>query len=73
MQIPLSKSLDRTRNDGAASRRYADQVNTRTSKHHRVVGLYGRSVSWRAKAKIGLQNLAYDIRRFVTLERMAAA
>jgi transposase, IS5 family len=27
----------------------------------------------RAKAKIGLQNLAYNIRRFVTLERMAAA
>ena len=27
----------------------------------------------RAKAKIGLQNLAYNIRRQVTLERMAAA
>jgi IS5 family transposase len=27
----------------------------------------------RAKAKIGLQNLAYNIRRLVTLERMAAA
>jgi transposase, IS5 family len=27
----------------------------------------------RAKAKIGLQNLAYNIRRFVTLERMATA
>jgi IS5 family transposase len=27
----------------------------------------------RAKAKIGLQNFAYNIRRFVTLERMAAA
>jgi hypothetical protein len=26
----------------------------------------------RAKAKIGLQNLAYNIRRLVTLERMAA-
>jgi hypothetical protein len=26
-----------------------------------------------AKAKIGLQNLAYNIRRLVTLERMAAA
>jgi hypothetical protein len=25
------------------------------------------------KAKIGLQNLAYNIRRLVTLERMAAA
>ena len=27
----------------------------------------------RAKAKIGLQNLAYNIRRLVTLERIAAA
>ena len=27
----------------------------------------------RAKAKIGLQNLAYNIRRLVTLERMATA
>ena len=27
----------------------------------------------RARAKIGLQNLAYNIRRLVTLERMAAA
>jgi len=27
----------------------------------------------RAKAKIGLQNLVYNIRRLVTLERMAAA
>ena len=27
----------------------------------------------RAKAKIGQQNLAYNIRRLVTLERMAAA
>jgi len=27
----------------------------------------------RAKVKIGLQNLVYNIRRFVTLERMAAA
>ena len=27
----------------------------------------------RAKAKIGLQNLAYNIRRLVTLDQMAAA
>jgi transposase, IS5 family len=27
----------------------------------------------RARAKIGLQNLAYNIRRMVTLEQMAAA
>jgi hypothetical protein len=27
----------------------------------------------RARAKIGLQNLAYNIRRFVTLQRIAVA
>jgi transposase, IS5 family len=27
----------------------------------------------RARAKIGLQNLAYNMRRLVTLDRMAAA
>jgi hypothetical protein len=27
----------------------------------------------RARAKIGLQNLAYNIRRFMTLERLALA
>jgi hypothetical protein len=27
----------------------------------------------RARAKIGLQNLAYNFRRLVTLERLAAA
>jgi IS5 family transposase len=27
----------------------------------------------RARAKIGLQNLAYNIRRLMTLERIAAA
>jgi hypothetical protein len=27
----------------------------------------------RARAKIGLQNLVYNIRRLVTLERLAAA
>jgi hypothetical protein len=27
----------------------------------------------RARAKIGLQNLAYNIRRLVTLQRLAAA
>ena len=43
------------------------------SKPLREVGSYGRSASLRAKAKIGLQNLAYNIRRLVTLERMAAA
>src|SRR5271170_3317961 len=43
------------------------------SKPRREVGLYGPSASCGAKAKIGLQNLAYNIRRLVTLERLAAA
>jgi hypothetical protein len=37
-----------------------------------VAASYGRSAS-RAKVKIGLQNLVYNIRRLVTLERSAAA
>lgn len=32
-----------------------------------------RTIAVRARAKIGLQNLAYNIRRLVTLERLAAA
>src|SRR6516164_8799891 len=44
------------------------------NRTRRVDGSYGRSASrGRTKAKIGLQNLAYNIRRLVTLERMAAA
>jgi hypothetical protein len=30
-------------------------------------------LAWYGRAKIGLQNLAYKIRRLVTLERLAAA
>jgi hypothetical protein len=41
-----------------------------TSPGGRIVRTIGIA---RAKAKIGLQNLAYNIRRLVTLERMAAA
>jgi transposase, IS5 family len=36
----------------------------------RIVGTIGIV---RARAKIGLQNLAYNIRRLVTLEQIAAA
>src|SRR5580658_3535937 len=42
------------------------------SKPRREVGLSAIGIM-RAKAKIGLQNLAYNIRRLVTLERLAAA
>jgi hypothetical protein len=41
-----------------------------TSPGGRIVRTIG---IMRARAKIGLQNLAYNIRRFVTLERIAAA
>jgi transposase, IS5 family len=41
-----------------------------TSPGGRIVRTIG---IMRAKAKIGLQNLAYNIRRLVTLERLAAA
>src|SRR6476660_3093481 len=41
-----------------------------TSPGGRIIRTIGIA---RAKAKIGLQNLAYNIRRLVTLERMAAA
>jgi hypothetical protein len=45
--------------------RWSPQVNGRNGRA--AIGIV------RAKAKIGLQNLAYNIRRLVTLERMAAA
>ena len=41
-----------------------------TSPGGRIIRTIGIA---RAKAKIGLQNLAYNIRRLVMLERMAAA
>ena len=41
-----------------------------TSPGGRIIRTIGIA---RAKAKIGLQNLAYNIRRLVTLERMATA
>jgi IS5 family transposase len=43
------------------------QQNSPSGRIVRTIGIA------RAKAKIGLQNLAYNIRRLVTLERMAAA
>jgi hypothetical protein len=45
-------------------------VRLKTSPGGRIIRTIGIA---RAKAKIGLQNLAYNIRRLVTLERMAAA
>jgi IS5 family transposase len=46
---------------------FAAQENTPGQRIVRTIGIV------RAKAKIGLQNLVYNMRRLVTLERMAAA
>ena len=46
---------------------FGTQENSAGGRLVRTIGLV------RARAKIGLQNLVYNIRRFVTLERMAAA
>ena len=67
----------------AAIMRYRKHRRTRTTRRARF-GLAAQQTSpggrivrtigiVRAKAKIGLQNLAYNTRRLVTLERMAAA
>ena len=45
---------------------FAAQQNSLGGRIVRTIGIV------RAKAKIGLQNLAYNIRRLVTLERLAA-
>jgi IS5 family transposase len=46
---------------------FGDQATAMGGKIVRTIGMA------RAKVKIGLQNLAYNMRRFVILERMAAA
>src|SRR5271163_875639 len=69
----------------AAATRYRKRRRGRTARRARVEHVFGaqqtspggrlvRTIGiMRAKAKIGLQNLAYNIRRLVTLERFAAA
>lgn len=68
---PLSEraqAANRTRSKARArvEHVFGDQASAMGGKIVRVIGMA------RAKAKIGMQNLAYNIRRFVTLERMTA-
>jgi hypothetical protein len=67
---PLSQAQENEPPEDQSSTPHRARV--RGSRTRPVAGSYGRSAS-RAKAKIGLQNLAYNIRRLVMLERMAAA
>ena len=69
---PLSKAQENANRKKSKIRARVEHVfgAQQTSPGGRIVRTIGIA---RAKAKIGLQNLAYNIRRLVTLERMAAA
>src|SRR3974390_1754094 len=69
---PLSKAQQKANRQKSRVRARIEHVfgAQQTSPGGRIVRTIGIA---RAKAKIGLQNLAYNIRRLVTLERMAAA
>ena len=69
---PLSKAQENANRHKSEVRARVEHVfgaqqNSPGGRIVRTIGIL------RAKAKIGLQNLAYNIRRLVTLERMAAA
>ena len=69
---PLSKAEeDANRKKGRVRARiehvFGAQQTTPGGRLVRTIGIV------RARAKIGLQNLVYNIRRLVTLQRMAAA
>ena len=68
----LSKAQENTNQQKSKVRARVEHVfgAQQTSPGGRIVRTIGIV---RAKAKIGLQNLAYNIRRLVTLERMVAA
>ena len=68
----LSKAQERANRQKSKIRARVEHVfgAQQTSPGGRLVRTIGIV---RAKAKIGLQNLAYNIRRLVTLERFAAA
>jgi transposase, IS5 family len=68
----LSKAQERANRQKSRIRARVEHVfgAQQNSPGGRIVRTIGIA---RAKAKIGLQNLAYNIRRLVTLERMAAA
>ena len=69
---PLSKAQENTNRKKSKIRARVEHVfgAQQNSPGGRIIRTIGIA---RAKAKIGLQNLAYNIRRLVTLERMAAA
>jgi len=69
---PLSKAQENANRKKSKIRARVEHVfgAQQTSPGGRIIRTIGIA---RAKAKIGLQNLAYNIRRLVTLERMAAA
>ena len=69
---PLSQAQENANRQKSRVRARIEHVfgAQQTSPGGRIVRTIGIA---RAKAKIGLQNLAYNIRRLVTLERMAAA
>jgi IS5 family transposase len=69
---PLSKAQQNANSQKSKVRARIEHVfgAQQTSPGGRIVRTIGIAL---AKAKIGLQNLAYNIRRLVTLERMAAA
>ena len=69
---PLSQAQDNANRQKSKVRARIEHVfgAQQNSPGGRIVRTIGIA---RAKAKIGLQNLAYNIRRLVTLERMAVA
>src|SRR6476469_10220105 len=69
---PLSKAQENANRKKSKIRARVEHVfgAQQTSPGGRIIRTIGIA---RARAKIGLQNLAYNIRRLVTLERMAAA
>jgi IS5 family transposase len=69
---PLSKAQENANRQKSKVRARIEHVfgAQQTSPGGRIIRTIGIA---RAKVKIGLQNLAYNIRRLVTLERMAAA
>jgi transposase, IS5 family len=69
---PLSKAQENANHQKSKVRARIEHVfgTQQTSPGGRIVRTIG---IMRAKVKIGLQNLAYNIRRLVTLERLAAA
>ena len=68
--------LSQAQRERTATRARSAPASSMCSEHSRVSpgGRIVRTIGIvRARAKIGLQNLAYNIRRLVTLERIAAA